>query len=165
MKYYYHVLLFALLIAACSSSLTEPQAPIEMEEEIIPNRSEEAVVSGVSISGNAGSYTFNVELTSPDTGCEQYADWWEVIDEDGKLIHRRVLGHSHVGEQPFVRSGSRINLTADAFVYVRGHMNNSGYGTVVYAGSVTDGFKEAILSADFAKELEDDRPQPPNCAF
>ncbi|WP_396633617.1 hypothetical protein [Maribacter sp. R86514] len=69
-----------------------------------------AQVTQVSISGEPNGYTFNTTISSPDTGCDQYADWWEIIDLEGKLIYRRVLAHSHVDEQPFTRSGSNIPL-------------------------------------------------------
>ena len=42
-----------------------------------------ANVLSVKVTGDAGKYQFNVEVSSPDTGCDQYADWWEVLSEDG----------------------------------------------------------------------------------
>ena len=67
----------------------------------------------VSVSGSAQSYTFSVTLRSSDTGCDHYADWWEVLSSDGELIYRRVLLHSHVDEQPFTRSGTLIDVQED----------------------------------------------------
>ena len=124
-----------------------------------------ADVTAVSVSGNPGSYQFSVTIESPDTGCSQYANWWEVISTDGTLIYRRVLGHSHVNEQPFTRSGGPVNITASEEVYIRAWMNSTGYGGKVMKGSVTNGFECTVLSSDFAKELSQQAPLPSNCAF
>lgn len=50
-----------------------------------------AEVSEVKATGQANKYTFAVTVKSPDTGCDRYADWWEVITPEGELIYRRVL--------------------------------------------------------------------------
>ena len=125
----------------------------------------EASIVSVSVSGNEGNYTFNVGISSPDTGCKQYANWWEVISEDGKLIKRRILGHSHVNEQPFVRSDSGIQIKNNQIVIVRGHMNTSGYGTIVFKGSVKTGFSKTTLDKKFASNLSTVTPLPTSCAF
>ena len=44
-------------------------------------------------------------------------------------------------------------------------MNTSGYGTVVFKGSVSNGFIQDTLAADFASDLESLNPQPSGCAF
>ena len=72
-----------------------------------------ANITAVTTSGSPGGYTFSVAITSPDTGCAQYADWWEVLDENGELLHRRVLAHSHVSENPFTRSGGSIPIQSN----------------------------------------------------
>ena len=110
-------------------------------------------------------YRFAVGLSSPDTGCEQYADWWEVISEDGELIYRRPLAHSHVEEQPFVRSGGPVEIAADTEVWARGHMHPGGYGGVAFFGSVEDGFAARRPPAGFAAELVDVPPAPPECRW
>ena len=124
-----------------------------------------ADVLSVQVTGNPGSYQFAVELASPDTGCEQYADWWEVVSQDGELLYRRILLHSHVDEQPFVRSGGPVDIAADTVVYVRSHMNTTGYGGTVMKGTVQDGFKPVEVEAGFGFGLERITPQPEDCAF
>ena len=124
-----------------------------------------ADVISVEASGEPGAYRFSVGIRSPDTGCDQYADWWEVVSEEGELIYRRVLLHSHVDEQPFVRSGGPINIEADTVVWVRAHMNTGGYGGAAFRGSVGEGFAEAALDVAFAAELEGEPPLPDGCAF
>ncbi len=123
-------------------------------------------VKKVTVSGNENNYQFSVTLSSPDTGCEQYADWWEVIPKDGTtLIYRRVLGHSHVTEQPFTRSGGTVKISTTDIVIIRGHMNNTGYSVNAMKGSVSGGFTSIILDADFASTLSTLEPLPTGCAF
>jgi len=124
-----------------------------------------ADVTAVVVTGAAGAYTFSVTVSSPDTGCEQYADWWEVLDEAGALLYRRVLLHSHIDEQPFARSGGPVAINAEQIVWVRAHMNATGYGGTTFKGSVQNGFKAAELAADFAADVESQAPLPQGCAF
>jgi len=128
-------------------------------------KSSGADVIAVQASGSPGAYSFNVTVKSPDTGCQQYADWWEVLSEDGKLLYRRVLLHSHVGEQPFTRSGGPVPIQPDTVVWVRAHMNISGFGGAVQKGSVKGGFKPAVLDAGFAAGVAKQQPLPDGCAF
>lgn len=124
-----------------------------------------ADVIGVRVSGAPGAYSFNVTVKSPDTGCQQYADWWEVVSADGKLLYRRVLLHSHVGEQPFTRSGGPVPVQPDAVIWIRAHMNTSGYGGAAFKGSVKAGFKPAVPDAGFAAGLAKQPPLPEGCDF
>ena len=129
------------------------------------NQTQFADVLSVSVSGEPGAYQFAVQVASPDTGCEQFADWWEVFNEDGELLYRRILLHSHVTEQPFTRSGGPVDIAADTVVYVRAHMNTTGYGGMLMKGTVQDGFEPAEAEAGFGSELERVPPQPEDCAF
>ena len=52
-----------------------------------------------------------------------------MLSLEGALLYRRILAHSHVDEQPFVRSGGPVPVGASDIVIVRGHMNPGGYGT------------------------------------
>ena len=122
-----------------------------------------AVVLNVDVTGEEFGYNFAVSISSPDLGCEQYADWWEVLDESGKLVHRRVFSHSHIDEQPFERSAGGINVKADQTIIIRAHMNNHGYGTRALQGSVRNGFEEVELQEGFAQELANQGTQPPEC--
>jgi hypothetical protein len=124
-----------------------------------------ADVIGVQVSGAPGAYQFNVTIRSPDTGCQQYADWWEVVSEDGRLLYRRVLLHSHVDEQPFTRSGGPVSIQAGTVVWVRAHMNTGGYGGVAFKGSAKAGFKQAVPDAEFAVGLAKQAPLPDGCDF
>ena len=124
-----------------------------------------ADVLSVNVTGQPNSYSFNVQVSSPDTGCDQYADWWEVLSEDGQLLYRRVLLHSHVSEQPFSRSGGPVAVDENAIVIVRAHMNNGGYGGAALRGSASSGFETVQLESGFAAEVEAMAPLPDGCAF
>lgn len=150
-----------LFLTSCSSDDNRTQEEMQADD----NSTLKASIVSVSSSGEAGNYTFSVGISSPDTGCAQYANWWEVITEDGTLIYRRILAHSHVNEQPFVRSGGTVSIAANQVVIVRAHMNTSGYGTTVYKGSVLNGFTEDTLAPDFANQLATQEPLPTSCAF
>jgi hypothetical protein len=124
-----------------------------------------ADVIAVQASGQSGAYQFNVGIRSPDKGCAQYADWWEVVSTDGKLLYRRVLLHSHVDEQPFTRSGGPVPIQADTVVWVRAHMNTGGYGGMTFKGSVKAGFRQAVPDSGFAAGLSKQAPLPEGCDF
>ncbi len=154
-------LLFAFL---CISSSSCSQDKERSNNDDISGLEKAEVVS-VSVSGEATNYNFSVGISSPDEGCNQYANWWEVITEDGVLLYRRILAHSHVDEQPFVRSGGVVPIDSNQVVFIRAHMNTSGYGTIVYKGSVSNGFTQDTLDSNFASGLANQDPQPTNCAF
>ncbi len=122
-------------------------------------------VLAVRVGGEPNSYELSVEVASPDTGCDQYADWWEVVSEDGELIYRRTFLHSHVNEQPFTRTGGPVPIGSDAVVVVRAHMHPGGYGGRAMRGSVANDFVAWDAADDYAPGLAEAPPQPPDCAF
>ena len=124
-----------------------------------------ANVTAVKTSGDEGAYRFAVTLKSTETGCAQYADWWEVLNEKGELLYRRILVHSHPDTQPFTRSGGLLDIKKYDIVYVRGHMNKLGYVGDVFKGSVAKGFKHATELHTFSQTLEKQSPLPKGCAF
>lgn len=135
------------------------------EEEIGEEKPIVADVVSVKVSGSAQQYQFSIGISSPDTGCEQYADWWEILSEDGELIYRRILLHSHVKEQPFTRSGGPVDIGADTVVIIRAHMNQAGYSDSTMKGTVDTGFEITDLPLDFAPGVENETPLPAGCNF
>lgn len=59
-----------------------------------------------------GTWRFDVTLEHGDTGWDDYADGWRVLDLNGKELGFRELHHPHVNEQPFTRSLSGIVIPA-----------------------------------------------------
>ncbi len=167
-------MLFVLLTAAALASAcggaadplpasTSTAPPISAERA--PDTTGAATALAVSASGAPGAYTFSVTVGSPDAGCQRFADWWEVLSEDGELLYRRILLHSHVDEQPFTRSGGPVPIDPAETVLVRAHMSTGGYGLAVMRGSVQSGFEATEASPGFAVELASEPPLPQDCAF
>jgi hypothetical protein len=78
---------------------------------------------------SSGTYRFDVTLQHEDTGWKHYADRWEILTTEGKLLATRVLQHPHVQEQPFTRSLSGVKIAPGTDkVVVRGHDLVHGYG-------------------------------------
>ena len=128
---------------------------------------QEVRITSVDIQGKYGQDVYNVRIgiASPDTGCEQYANWWEIVTLEGKLVYRRILSHSHVNEQPFIRGASKVQLDKDQEYYIRVHMNNTGYSRFGHEGSITSRFRSTELPEDFALELANEAPLPKGCDF
>jgi hypothetical protein len=135
-----------------------------------------AHVKEVNTSGADGAYTFSVTVESADIDCSQFADWWEVLSEDGQLRYRRVLLHSHTDENgtsdpdapgnTFTRSGGPVDIEADETVLVRAHMNEAGYNGDVMRGSVSGGFAPAPdIDSSFAADVETQEPLAGECQF
>ncbi len=139
--------------------------PNPLQAAELPDNENTAQVLEVEAKGKPGAYNFAVTISSPDTGCDLYANWWEVINEEGELLYRRILAHSHVDEQPFTRSGGSIPLEANQVAIVRVHMHPTGYSTQVQKGTVKNGFKAVTLEPEFALELAQQEPLPTGCAF
>jgi len=58
------------------------------------------------------TWTFAVTLKHADTGWDHYANEWQVIAPDNKILATRTLYHPHVKEQPFTRNTSGVNIPA-----------------------------------------------------
>ncbi len=83
---------------------------------------------------SGGTWTFNVTVAHADTGWENYADGWQVVDADGAELGMRVLAHPHVNEQPFTRSLSGVVIPEGTTeVYIRGRDNVDGWTEGRYA--------------------------------
>ena len=153
----------SIMLSGCSSV---NQAQINSTSTIAMNENQQtAKVTEVQATGASNNYTFAVTVNSPDTGCDRFADWWEVITPEGELLYRRVLLHSHVDEQPFQRTGGKVAIAPEREVIVRVHMSDSGYSPVAQTGTVKSGFTATTLEPDFASNLESVEPLPQGCAF
>ena len=72
------------------------------------------------------TWRFDVTIAHEETGWDDYADGWEVIDAEGNQLGVRPLAHPHENEQPFTRSQSGIVIpdgTTEVYVRVRDNVN------------------------------------------
>lgn len=79
---------------------------------------------------SAGTDTFDFDITvrSADKGWDHYADAFEVVSPEGKVLGRRILLHPHVTEQPFTRDLYGVRVPAGiAEVVVRARHKPKGY--------------------------------------
>lgn len=77
----------------------------------------------------AQRYSFGVTVRHADEGWEHYADAWDVVAPDGTVLGTRTLYHPHVGEQPFTRALSGVQVPAGITeVIVRAHDKVHGLG-------------------------------------
>ena len=77
-------------------------------------------------------YSFDVTVKHSDEGWDHFADAWDILAPDGKVLATRTLHHPHVNEQPFTRSLSNVKIPNSVkIVYIRAHDSVHGYGTVM----------------------------------
>jgi hypothetical protein len=88
-----------------------------------------ADVLKVDVRASGGGWSFDVTVQHADTGWEHYADAWRVVGPDGTVYGTRTLYHPHVGEQPFTRSLSGVEIpTGVQVVTVEAHDLVHGWG-------------------------------------
>jgi hypothetical protein len=74
----------------------------------------------------ARGWTVSVTLRHGDTGWDDYADGWRILDGDGRVIGTRELLHPHVTEQPFTRS-LRVEALPDGALFVESSTSVTGW--------------------------------------
>lgn len=144
--------MWAVALASCSDPRPEPVV-------------DGVDVVGVSAAGASGAYTLFVTLRADETGCDRYADWWEVLTPDGALVYRRILDHSHPDEQPFERSGGPVPIGSEEEVVVRGHLHPDGFGGVAVTGAVDGGWTAFTPEPGWAAAVDGEPPLPAGCLF
>ncbi len=87
------------------------------------------VIKVEAAKGGAGIYSFDVTVKHADAGWDHYADKWDIVGPDGKVLGTRVLFHPHENEQPFTRSLSGVAIPDGVSeITVRAHDKVHGYG-------------------------------------
>ena len=70
------------------------------------------VVDVKATQANDKTWGFRVTLKHDDEGWDHYANEWQVIAPDNKILATRTLYHPHVKEQPFTRGTSGVKIPA-----------------------------------------------------
>jgi hypothetical protein len=92
-------------------------------------RAGEADVIGVRVRAAGGDrFDFDVTIRSRDTGWSRFADRFEVLAPDGRVLGTRELLHPHEDEQPFTRDLHGVRIPAGiGHVTLRAHMKGVGH--------------------------------------
>ncbi|MBO9451907.1 hypothetical protein J7426_16650 [Tropicibacter sp. R16_0] len=77
-----------------------------------PALADAPLIEKATARASGDTWRFDVTIRHPDTGWDDYADGWQVLDMDGNELGMRVLHHPHVDEQPFTRSLSGVKIPA-----------------------------------------------------
>jgi hypothetical protein len=140
---------------------TDSQGTVETTGAAMPNHAD---VLTVGFGGGNLDYQVSPTIRSPDLGCEQYVDWWEVITPQGELIFRRTFESPHIDEQPFTDIVQHVPIESDVPYIYRAHMFPDGYGGAYRFQTQTG--QDVDDPTDYASmfpELADKGPQPPPC--
>ncbi|CEL99265.1 unnamed protein product [Vitrella brassicaformis CCMP3155] len=114
--------------------------------------------------GTSGGYVLKVRYTSTDKDCTQYMNWYELLDEEGRLLFKRHMTHPHTKFPIWRETLLPVDgVYDDTTVIVRGHMYPNGYSGKAIKGSIKDGFQPIDLPSDYAREAETGGPEAPEC--
>ena len=96
---------------------------------VVANAGEADVIKVAVSKSGPNTYSFDVTVKHGDTGWEHYADKWDVVAPDGKVLGTRVLLHPHETEQPFTRSLGGVKIPSGiSEVTLRAHDKVHKYG-------------------------------------
>ena len=87
------------------------------------------VVGAEAVREGDGTWRFRVTVRHTDEGWDHYADRWQVVAPDGRVLGTRVLLHPHETEQPFTRSLGGVSIPDGVDrVIIRAHDSVHGDG-------------------------------------
>ena len=86
------------------------------------------VIAATATQNAGGTWTVSATIRHADTGWEHYADRFDVLAPDGRVLAERILLHPHVEEQPFTRSVTATIPDDVTRIIVRAHDTVDGLG-------------------------------------
>ena len=99
-----------LILAACAGSPAESPGRGLNGPPVAEIGDCADVIAAELVPAVDGTFRVSATVSSPDTGWEKYADEWRVLAPSGEVLGIRELSHPHVGEQPFTRSLSGVEI-------------------------------------------------------
>ena len=98
-----------------------------------PAFADDAAIEAAEARASGDTWTFSVTLSHGDTGWDDYADGWRVVDGEGNELGLRVLYHPHVEEQPFTRSLGGVSIPEGTkTVFIEARTNVDGWGAAQF---------------------------------
>jgi len=79
----------------------------------VVNANEVEIVNVKATQSSDKTWRFAVTLKHKDEGWDHYANEWQIIAPDNKILGTRTLYHPHVNEQPFTRSLDGVKIPAE----------------------------------------------------
>lgn len=81
-----------------------------------------------------GDSKFRIDATvlHEDSGWDHYADRWDVLAADGRVLGSRELAHPHENEQPFTRSLTLSLPEGTSVVMLQAHDSVHGLGGKIF---------------------------------
>ncbi len=77
----------------------------------------------------AGSFDFDVTISSPYDTPQRYADAFRATGKDGRVFGERMLLHDHADEQPFTRDLYGVTIPPEVgTVIIQARDRKFGYG-------------------------------------
>ena len=86
------------------------------------------VVDGKITALGDGRFRIDATVLHEDAGWDHYADRWDVLAVDGRILGTRELAHPHENEQPFTRSLTLILPEGISVVMLRANDFVHGLG-------------------------------------
>ena len=95
----------------------------------VPVFAGKADVKSATAQKSGTTWRFSVKVSHGDEGWKHYANSFQILTMDGKVLGTRVLAHPHDNEQPFTRSLGGVSIPQGTKkVRVRAGDLEHGYG-------------------------------------
>ena len=92
--------------------------------------SEASVLDATVEAEPGGTYAFTATVNHDDKGWTDYADRFDILTPEGKVIASRTIYSPHVGKMPVVRSIAHIDVPIGITqVIIQAHSSADGPGT------------------------------------
>ncbi|WP_430880452.1 hypothetical protein [Granulosicoccus sp. 3-233] len=92
------------------------------------NAGEADVVDGKVTALGDNRYRIDATVLHADEGWDHYADRWDVLAADGRVLGSRELAHPHENEQPFTRSLTLTLPEGISVIRLQAHDSVHGLG-------------------------------------